>query len=932
MKNADGTIVPNAYIFTFEEYTVSFDQNDIVGIIRNVVPVGSGPELGIANQDGVPFADRLVFSRIRDHQVPNSTTGYIDNTVHDISTLRVTNTGDQPLVVTDTLISSSIDYTITSGGGPFTLAAGASRDIVVKFIYDKTGSGHEQRIATLTIKSNDADEPSRVIKLAGMWQSNSEADPNGIPIEAPASLIVQTFGYAVNIGTFPAMAAVARAGEEILSEMWQSVDNRHQSRARDCSARSTRTARPPTHGFDTCSKVQAASARRSSSISRQTRNRSCRTSTARTPRRPLAIFSRARPNFHGRSTAISPSTRAIRPQSALAHSPQATAATRFAFTQPRIRPATSFRTHTSCCRDYTGQSYSNYDYQDNIYLLTNVRPVSGALAPANPVASSSGLGNILSWTKNPEGNLSGYNIYRSTSSGGPFTKLNSNLVTGTTYTDSGALVGTQYFYNIVPVDYHGTEGTAATVSKTRTTDTAAPMTPAYPTAQGQTTGIYLNWLDNTEADLAGYNVYRASAFDGTYVKLNSSVLTSSSYVDMSAPGAATSYYRVTAIDGNGNESVPATMNTYRPADGNVPASPSSLTSTASTGTSITLSWTDNADNETGFIIEIQNADGTFSQAGTTNANVTTLTVTGLQGGTTYVFRVRATNAAGPSGFSNNLSANTTQSAPIAASNLVASALTANAVRLTWNDNATNEVGYRIERRVGTSGAWQVLDTVGTNVTLYVDQSAAASTTYNYQVFATNSAGDSPASNAASVSTPTADAYTSVDIGSPTITGSTNTLNPGKDYDIVAGGADVWATSDQFRFVYKSVAGDFDYSARIDNVNIGDTGSMAGLMARSSLAANAQNIFMRASANGSLRTGYRATTGGSTVGAGTLAVTFPNAFVPPAARRQRLHHLRQQRRRHMDCLHAAVACDGFERIPRHRRQRPLSDDQHHGTRP
>src|SRR5205807_5753169 len=46
LKNADGTVVPNAYVFAFEEYTLSYDQNDVVGIIRNVKAAPAGPEIG----------------------------------------------------------------------------------------------------------------------------------------------------------------------------------------------------------------------------------------------------------------------------------------------------------------------------------------------------------------------------------------------------------------------------------------------------------------------------------------------------------------------------------------------------------------------------------------------------------------------------------------------------------------------------------------------------------------------------------------------------------------------------------------------------------------------------------------------------------------------------------------------------------------------
>lgn len=42
--------------------------------------------------------------------------------------------------------------------------------------------------------------------------------------------------------------------------------------------------------------------------------------------------------------------------------------------------------------------------------------------------------------------LDGYNVYRSTTTGGPYQKINPSLVTGTTYTDSGVVAGSKYFY------------------------------------------------------------------------------------------------------------------------------------------------------------------------------------------------------------------------------------------------------------------------------------------------------------------------------------------------------------------------------------------------------------------------------------------------------------------------------------------------------
>jgi len=54
-------------------------------------------------------------------------------------------------------------------------------------------------------------------------------------------------------------------------------------------------------------------------------------------------------------------------------------------------------------------------------------------------------------------NVTGYNVYRSSVSSGPFTKLNSPLVTSTTYTDTAVVANQTYFYVGTAVDSAGTE-------------------------------------------------------------------------------------------------------------------------------------------------------------------------------------------------------------------------------------------------------------------------------------------------------------------------------------------------------------------------------------------------------------------------------------------------------------------------------------------
>jgi hypothetical protein len=90
---------------------------------------------------------------------------------------------------------------------------------------------------------------------------------------------------------------------------------------------------------------------------------------------------------------------------------------------------------------------------------------------------------------------------------------------------------------------------------------------------------------------------------------------------------------------------------------NTPAAPTNLQATAVASNEIDLSWVDNSNNETGFIIE-SIINGSFQQIGTVNANVTAARIVNLTPQTAYTFRVRASNANGTSAPSNQVTATT----------------------------------------------------------------------------------------------------------------------------------------------------------------------------------------------------------------------------------------------------------------------------------
>jgi hypothetical protein len=101
-------------------------------------------------------------------------------------------------------------------------------------------------------------------------------------------------------------------------------------------------------------------------------------------------------------------------------------------------------------------------------------------------------------------------------------------------------------------------GDIALMGQSWLTDTALPSVgPAAPANLIATPGdgqISLDWDDNTEGNLAGYNVYRSLKPGLGYSRISQSLQTNSEYVDANVTNCITYYYVVTAQDTSGYES------------------------------------------------------------------------------------------------------------------------------------------------------------------------------------------------------------------------------------------------------------------------------------------------------------------------------------------------------------------------------------------
>ena len=90
--------------------------------------------------------------------------------------------------------------------------------------------------------------------------------------------------------------------------------------------------------------------------------------------------------------------------------------------------------------------------------------------------------------------------------------------------------------------------------------------------------------------------------------------------------------------------------------------------------------------------------------------------------------------------------------PAAPSNLNATASGAYVINLTWRDNASNELGYRIESKIGATGTYELLTTLGPNTTAATINSLIEGTQYYFRLQGVNAGGRSAYSNETSVTT------------------------------------------------------------------------------------------------------------------------------------------------------------------------------------
>jgi RHS repeat-associated protein len=402
-------------------------------------------------------------------------------------------------------------------------------------------------------------------------------------------------------------------------------------------------------------------------------------------------------------------------------------------------------------------AYSNTGLTDGTMYFYRVRSINATggsayateasaatllAVPTAPAASAVSTTQVnLSWN-DVSASEAGYQVERSLTAGTGFALLATTAANAVSYTDTGLASGTRYFYRLRSTNANGSSAYSTEVNATARLD--APTALASATASP--TQINLTWAD-ASANETGFQIERSLTTGTGFAVIATAAANAVSFNNAGLAAGTKYFYRVRSINATGTsaytDETSATTNLV---------APTSLLLTAASTTQINLTWADGAANETGFQVERSLTTGTgFALVASTAANATSHQDTGLAGGTTYFYRVRAVNADGISLYTPQASiATIALGAPLPPTALTASGVSPSQINLTWTDGSTDETGFQIERSATAGTGFGLLTTAPANTTSYASTGLAGGTRYFYRVRAVNASGGSaytPESNA-----------------------------------------------------------------------------------------------------------------------------------------------------------------------------------------
>ncbi|KAA6440333.1 T9SS type A sorting domain-containing protein [Dyadobacter flavalbus] len=345
-------------------------------------PSGNG-YMVLKNLDNFPANDQLTFSLIQTpwRRTSPDTTAY--NANHDKVKLRINSKGASQLVISSLTLSNTSAWKIaavntsTSPSYPVNISSGNYADVTVQFIAKDASTRVKVFHDTLTINSNDKDAPVKKVVLHGLYQKAGEGKN-----EPYAQEIINAFGftsktgYTANDGTIKGTSVVPSSHEVPASYFVRADQSKpvtvYQMAAYHGCCASVESFRYHAKGSGTLTTLFTHSELDGQSLSPRIRNSA--TKLAQASFTPSGSF-----GIKIGSTSWSDRTKNTGNLIGI----------RFLKVIDRngnVVPNAYFVNV-----DYINNSATNYDYQDLIYYIENVKPESGTVNYSDLASSTSAV-------------------------------------------------------------------------------------------------------------------------------------------------------------------------------------------------------------------------------------------------------------------------------------------------------------------------------------------------------------------------------------------------------------------------------------------------------------------------------------------------------------------------------------------------------------
>lgn len=331
--------------------------------------------------------------------------------------------------------------------------------------------------------------------------------------------------------------------------------------------------------------------------------------------------------------------------------------------------------------------------------------------------------------------VTGYYIYRSTN-GTSYTKIKDIISPSTTTYTNGSLSSGKKYYYLIASYKKSSSGTIAIgpkssspVTVTTTTATSVPAPTNFRIDEYSSNAIKLSWTKISSA--TGYYIYRST--DGTsYTKIKDITSASTTtYTNGSLSSGKKYYYRIASYKKSSSGIIAIGPKSSTTAKVATTSTTVTVSGKASNSTSIKLTWNKISNAEGYQIFRLDTSTNTYSKIYTASASTTSYIDKNLSPSTKYSYKIRAYYKVGTAIAYSPYTSFSAKTAVPALTGLSVSSPSYSSVTLKWTA-ASGASGYQIYQ-LSSTGNYELIATVASNVTSYTVGFLSPSTTYTFKV-------------------------------------------------------------------------------------------------------------------------------------------------------------------------------------------------------